>query len=159
MDGIIRGVSLSAGGKELLSGLRVRYPGRELIRKDSRGLPSYIGDFLKGLGSGTRGLKIKYDRSILTPFQKKVFRALVRVKAGSTISYSGLAKAVKTASSRAVGGALRSNPYPLIIPCHRVIKNDGSPGGYAGASRRMQLVKIKLLKQEAGAAKGKQKSR
>lgn len=69
----------------------------------------------------------------LTPFQCKVLKATMSIPLGETRSYKWIAQQVGSPRSvRAVGQALRKNPYPLIIPCHRVIKSDGSLGGYAG---------------------------
>ena len=152
MDGIIRGVSLG-GLKVFINRLKALYPGIKPLVKSSGEPPIFISVFLKNYGSGVPSGKINYDPSILTPFQKKVFRSLARVRAGSTISYAVLAREAGTASPRAVGTALRSNPYPLLIPCHRVIKSDGTPGGFAGSSLRMRSVKIKLLRYEESAAK------
>lgn len=79
----------------------------------------------------------------LTPFQWKVLAAASRIPLGQTRSYKWVARAVgRPKAVRAVGQALKKNPYPLIIPCHRVIKEDGSPGGYAGryGPRKAQLL-------------------
>lgn len=65
---------------------------------------------------------------------------------GETRSYKWVAQRIgRPRAVRAVGQALKKNPYPLIIPCHRVIKEDGSLGGYAG---RQTLKKAKLLAME-----------
>ncbi len=68
-----------------------------------------------------------------TPFQQRVWSALGDIPYGRTISYRQLAQAVNCPRGcRAVGLANRANPLPILIPCHRVIATDGSPGGYAG---------------------------
>ncbi|ASJ16131.1 cysteine methyltransferase [Thermococcus chitonophagus] len=60
----------------------------------------------------------------LTSFEKKVYEWLVKnVKRGEVITYGELARALKT-SPRAIGGAMRRNPYPIIVPCHRVISRE-----------------------------------
>lgn len=64
-----------------------------------------------------------------TPFTQKVLEQLQRIPYGETMSYKDVASEIKS-GSRAVGNACRVNPYPLVIPCHRVIKADGSLGGY-----------------------------
>ncbi|XP_075072105.1 methylated-DNA--protein-cysteine methyltransferase isoform X2 [Mixophyes fleayi] len=81
-------------------------------------------------------------------FNKTVLLALLeKVKMGETISYKGLAEAVgNDKAARAVGGAMRTNPVPLIIPCHRVICSDGSIGNYG--SGRANDVKRWLLAHE-----------
>lgn len=69
----------------------------------------------------------------LTKFQWKVLAVTAKIPLGETRSYKWVAQRVGSPKAvRAVGQALRRNPYPLIIPCHRVIKEDGSLGGYAG---------------------------
>lgn len=68
----------------------------------------------------------------LSPFNKKVVRALQKIPYGQTRSYSEIAKAVGSPHAmRAVGNACRLNPFPLVIPCHRVLRSDGTLGGYA----------------------------
>jgi methylated-DNA-[protein]-cysteine S-methyltransferase len=68
-----------------------------------------------------------------TPFQQEVWAALRRIPAGTTLSYGELAASVGCkAGARAVGAANGSNPIALIIPCHRVIRGDGSLCGYGG---------------------------
>lgn len=71
----------------------------------------------------------------LTPFQKAVFHALCDVPYGETVSYGELAGRIgRPRAARAVGQALRRNPVPIVIPCHRVLGADGSLTGYAGPS-------------------------
>ncbi|MFA5088186.1 MAG: MGMT family protein [Candidatus Omnitrophota bacterium] len=72
-------------------------------------------------------------RARLTPFQKKVLKVVAGIPLGETRSYQWVAgKIGQPLAARAVGQALRRNPYPLIIPCHRVVRRDGSLGAYAG---------------------------
>jgi methylated-DNA-[protein]-cysteine S-methyltransferase len=89
----------------------------------------------------------RLDRSTLTEFQKRVLIATLSIKRGETRSYKEIAKQVGSRNAyRAVGSALKRNPLPIIIPCHRVIKSDGSPGNYnTGGTKR----KIELLRGEA----------
>lgn len=84
-------------------------------------------------------------RSKGTEFQMKVWMLLVQIPAGEVTSYGDIAKALGTAP-RAVGGACRANPLPIIVPCHRVIAADGSLGGYSGG--KGLETKRKLLKHE-----------
>ncbi len=74
-----------------------------------------------------------------TDFQQRVWRALVRIKPGSVRTYGEIAHELNS-SPRAVGNACRSNPVPLIIPCHRVVAAAGI-GGFAGATagRRLEI--------------------
>ncbi len=63
---------------------------------------------------------------------KKIYKKLLEVPKGKITTYGDLAKAVGLKNGqRAVGKIMNKNPYPVIIPCHRVIKSDGKIGGYA----------------------------
>ena len=82
-----------------------------------------------------------------TKFQIKVWKYLKTIKKGSVITYSEVAKGInKPKAVRAVANAIGKNPYAPKIPCHRVIRSDGSLGGYSGKGG----VKTKrfLLKKE-----------
>jgi len=87
-----------------------------------------------------------FNRALrLTEFQWKVLQATMTIPLGQTRSYKWVAKKIGYPQAvRAVGQALKRNPYPLIIPCHRVIREDGSLGGYAGKydKRKSQLLKM-----------------
>ena len=65
-----------------------------------------------------------------TPFQRRVWERMSAIAAGETLSYGALANELGT-SARAVGGACRTNPVPIVIPCHRVVATRGL-GGYSG---------------------------
>ena len=87
----------------------------------------------------------------LTAFEWRVLKAVLTIPLGETRSYQWVAQKIGVPkAARAVGGALRKNPYPLIIPCHRVVKSDGTPGGYAG---KMDGQKRKLLALEQDIAR------
>ncbi len=97
----------------------------------------------------------RLDVSRLTEFQLKVFKAVLKIPFGERRSYKWVAEQIGAPKAvRAVGQALRRNPFPLIIPCHRVIKSDGSLGGYAGnhSDRKTILLDIEqeLKKRMAG---------
>jgi methylated-DNA-[protein]-cysteine S-methyltransferase len=78
-----------------------------------------------------------------TPFQLRVWQELRRIPRGQVISYKELAQRIgNPKASRAVGQANAVNPLPLIIPCHRVIKADGTLGGYSsGVDRKSWLLR------------------
>lgn len=81
-------------------------------------------------------------------FQEHVWYTLLhRVPFGKTITYAQLAElAGNKRAARAVGSAMRRNPFQLLVPCHRVIHSDGKPGNYSGGERNR--VKSWLLKFE-----------
>jgi methylated-DNA-[protein]-cysteine S-methyltransferase len=90
------------------------------------------------------GARTRFELSLVppgTPFQKKVWAALVRIPFGATATYGEIARAVgRPDASRAVGGANHRNPIAIIIPCHRVIGADGSMTGYGGGLSRKRLL-------------------
>jgi O-6-methylguanine DNA methyltransferase len=76
-----------------------------------------------------------------TPFQIKVWQTLRRAPFGTITSYQSLAEALgRPRSARAIGGAMRANPLPIIIPCHRVIAANGSLGGYSAGVQYKRLL-------------------
>ena len=82
-----------------------------------------------------------------TKFQVIVWKYLKSIPRGQTRTYKEVAKAIKRPLSyRAVANAIAKNPYSPLIPCHRVIKSDGSVGGYSGKGG--VETKVKLLKSE-----------
>ena len=86
------------------------------------------------------------DYSLVTsPFQRRAFARLRQVPPGGVVTYQALAAAIGAPSGqRAVGNAMATNPLPIFVPCHRVIKSDGSIGNYGGGVER----KLKLLRAE-----------
>lgn len=90
-------------------------------------------------------------RHRLTKFQKKVYLAVLSIPKGQTRSYGWVAaKAGSPGAYRAVGNALGRNPWPVRVPCHRVIRSDGSIGGYyKGAA-----LKRRILRREKGLTLG-----
>ena len=82
-----------------------------------------------------------------TKFQLKVWKYLKSIPKGQVKTYKQVAKSIKSPkSARAVANACAKNPYAPKIPCHRVIKSDGTVGGYSGSGGIKQ--KLKLLRSE-----------
>ncbi len=77
-----------------------------------------------------------------TTFQQKVWRELLKIPCGATTSYLAIATAIRQPTAmRAVGQAVGSNPVSILVPCHRVLRHDGSIGGYAwGLERKRELL-------------------
>jgi AraC family transcriptional regulator of adaptative response/methylated-DNA-[protein]-cysteine methyltransferase len=85
-----------------------------------------------------------------TAFQWRVWNALTRIPAGETRSYGEIARAIGAPkAARAVGRACGSNKLALIVPCHRVVREDGTSGGWRWGAARKQ----RLLERERGAAR------
>lgn len=78
-----------------------------------------------------------------TEFQKKVYAVVKKIPKGQVRSYKWIAQQIGNPRAyRAVGQALKKNPYPGIIPCHRVIRSNGKLGGYSqGLKKKLSLLK------------------
>lgn len=84
----------------------------------------------------------------LTPFQRKVLIATFNTQKGTVLTYKSIADKINNPKAyRAVGSALAKNPFPIIIPCHRIIKFDRTIGGFGGVSEGLKEKEI-LLKIE-----------
>ena len=83
----------------------------------------------------------------LTSFQKKVYTVVKKIPRGEVRSYGWVAQKIKRAkAARAVGRVLSKNPFPIIVPCHRVVHSDGSLGKYAwGEDLKRRLLEIEEL--------------
>lgn len=91
-----------------------------------------------------RSFDLDVDLTGVTEFQKTVLEATARIPFGATVTYGELAERIdRPEASRAVGSALGENPVPIVVPCHRVVRSDGSVGGYtAGAGYKRQLLEL-----------------
>jgi len=95
---------------------------------------------------------VRYDFARVTPFQQDVYRAALRVPPGQVRTYGWLAQALgrDRGASRAIGGALGRNPWPLLVPCHRFVGADGrmtgfsAPGGIEAKRRLLALEGAEL---------------
>lgn len=89
-----------------------------------------------------------------TEFQKRVRAIVYAIPSGQTLTYGAVRDLLKNSSARAVGGACRANPIPLIVPCHRVIAQNGVGGfmgagaGDGGAKHNAISIKQQLLRHE-----------
>ncbi len=135
----MRGKALAA--VDLRPGItRSAPPATAAARKVASGLERYFQD-----PAFTPSFKLEISG---TPFQRRVWRALGRIRPGTTITYGALARKLGT-SARAIGGACRKNPVPIVVPCHRVVAAGGA-GGFMGHSRgRTMDIKSWLLDHEA----------
>jgi len=122
---------------ELVRALRKEFP-RAQISKGQR-----ARRFLGALNDHLSGQEVRLPVDVRgTDFQLKVWMALRDIPLGETRSYSEMARIIgEPKAVRAVANACASNPVPLIIPCHRVIRKDGSLGGYGlGIGRKKTLL-------------------
>jgi methylated-DNA-[protein]-cysteine S-methyltransferase len=93
-----------------------------------------ISQILEYLNGSRREFSITIDWKVCTPFQKQVLTRTMQIGYGQVMTYGQLASELgKPAASRAVGGAMASNPLPIVVPCHRVVAADGRLTGYSAA--------------------------
>ena len=112
---------------------------------------SYNERFIKELRNFLSGRRRVFKSRIHllgTDFQKKVWQAAIKIPYGKVASYGDIAERIgRQDASRAVGNAMGANPIPLIVPCHRVIRSDGSLGGFgAGTPLKKKLLALEGTK-------------
>jgi AraC family transcriptional regulator of adaptative response/methylated-DNA-[protein]-cysteine methyltransferase len=126
------------------SALKRRFPNAE-IRPDDGTIAPWVEGALKAIRTPSEAPDVPVDVRG-TAFQEAVWQELRKIPLGETRSYADIAKAVgQPGAVRAVGTANGSNPVSVLVPCHRVIRSDGSLGGYGGGIEN----KKKLLAAEA----------
>lgn len=107
---------------------------RKVLELSKRFLRSFFA------GRSYRANTVPIDWRFFSSFDRRVLATLIKTS-GGTISYGELARQSGVPLAvRAVGNALRRNPVPILIPCHRVIRKDQSLGGYAGGIRWKQIL-------------------
>ena len=120
-----------------------RFPGAELVRDDAATAEA-AASVRRWVEAGKVDPRPRCDL-VGTSFQRRVWQAIARIPRGQVISYGELARRAGNARAvRAAAGACGANPVPLLIPCHRVIRSDGSLGGFGGGL----AMKRKLLARE-----------
>ena len=133
-------VSLGSSDEMLEAALAGEYPAAER-RRDGSGLTQWVNALLAHLNGQQPHLQLPLDVQA-TAFQWRVWTELQNIPYGSTRSYSEIAGAVGNPNAaRAVAQACASNPVAIVIPCHRVVRENGEPGGYRwGAERKERLL-------------------
>ncbi|MEE9296434.1 MAG: methylated-DNA--[protein]-cysteine S-methyltransferase [Phycisphaerae bacterium] len=106
-----------------------RWPGARKARHVPAELRKAVRSYFRGK---TIGFNVPLDLSALTEFRQRVTEAARRIPYGRTASYTDLARAAgHPRASRAAGSTMACNPLPLFVPCHRVLRSDGSLGGFS----------------------------
>jgi AraC family transcriptional regulator, regulatory protein of adaptative response / methylated-DNA-[protein]-cysteine methyltransferase len=133
-------VLLGDDSEALTSDLRRRFQAAELLPSDDASAQR-IADVLAHAWTPTLPLTVPLDLRG-TSFQQQVWQALCRVPFGTTTSYAAIARQIgRPEASRAVGQAIGANPVAIAVPCHRVVRSDGSLSGYRwGAERKTRLL-------------------
>lgn len=138
-------ILLGTGEDELRSELEREFPAARHERVDAgrdEWLARVIAEVHANLGwSETSAAPMPPFDLRATAFQWRVWQALTRIPAGETRSYSAVAQAIGSPRAvRAVARACASNRLAIVVPCHRVIREDGSPGGYRWGLARKRLL-------------------
>ncbi len=138
-QGICR-VGLADEDEELKMTLRQEFPAAELYQDDQQ-LSPWLAEVVRHLAGEQPHLELPLAIRA-TAFQWRVWEELRAIPYGQTRSYSEIARAIgQPAARRAVAQACKQNPVPLVIPCHRVVRDDGNTGGYRwGAERKKRLL-------------------
>jgi AraC family transcriptional regulator of adaptative response/methylated-DNA-[protein]-cysteine methyltransferase len=136
----ICGISLGDSERELEEGLRREYPAAQIGREEGA-LSEWVGEIVSHLEGKQPNLDLPLDVQA-TAFQWQVWEKLRTIPYGSTRSYGEIAKAIgRPTASRAVAQACGSNRTALLIPCHRVVQENGGLGGYRwGIERKRALL-------------------
>ena len=138
-----RGISALYLGKDdaaLQTALRREYPRAEISR-DRNGLEGWVGKILEHLRGREPNLDLPTDVQA-TAFQRRVWEELRKIPYGTTRTYSQVARAIgKPRAIRAVARACATNPVSVVVPCHRVVREDGKLAGYRwGLDRKRTLL-------------------
>jgi len=126
----------------LLKTFQIRFPEASFTDLD-RKRNKRANNIIKFIEQPHGGLNVLLDMRG-TEFQKKVWSAIREIPSGETASYIDLAKRLKQPKAvRAVARACAMNPLAVVVPCHRIIKNDGTLSGYRwGVERKQQLLEL-----------------
>jgi len=140
----IAAVILGDDDKELDNWMRSHFQS-ESIERDDEGLRNLVTPVLDAVAGKRSPEELPLDPRG-SEFQHQVWKELRRIPSGQTRTYSQIAENIgRPAAVRAVARACATNPIAVIVPCHRVIRRDGTLGGYAGGLER----KKQLLAREA----------
>ncbi|MDO8785830.1 MAG: MGMT family protein [Syntrophales bacterium] len=124
--------------------IRLYFPGavkrsHEIIEKISLEIQEYLS------GVPVVFSLANFDFSACSKFQQKVLLQNMRIPRGFVTTYGRLADELSLPKgARAVGNALAGNPFPLMIPCHRVVRVNGMPGGYGGGGPGMKIALLEM---------------
>jgi AraC family transcriptional regulator of adaptative response/methylated-DNA-[protein]-cysteine methyltransferase len=155
----ISAVYLGDQDEKLVESLRREYPQAE-IRRTSAEASKWVRAIVRHLAGAQPQLDLPTD-VIATAFQRRVWEALRRIPSGAICSYSEIARLLgQPRAARAVARACATNPTAIVVPCHRVIRGDGTLGGYRwGLHRKKSLLEQELrYANDAGAPAKKNRS-
>ncbi|MFL5870584.1 MAG: methylated-DNA--[protein]-cysteine S-methyltransferase [Solirubrobacterales bacterium] len=109
------------------------------VREAIAGITALLG----GRGGDLSSVSLDFDR--VEPFDRRVYELARGIRPGETRSYGELARSLGEPDARRVGAALARNPFPIVVPCHRVVAADGGMGGFSapgGVATKRRLLAI-----------------
>lgn len=143
--GLVRIAFAVQGHERALDELAQRVGPR--ILADTRPLDGPARELDEYFAGRRRAFDLPLDHRLTSGFRADVLAQLPRIGYGDTASYADVARAAgHPRAVRAVGSACGANPLPIVVPCHRVVRSDGTSGGYAGGAEAKRI----LLTLEAG---------
>ena len=122
----------------MLDALQTRFPNASIMH-DQRGLSDLVGKLEHVVARPGQELGIALDMRG-SDYQKRVWELLRQIPVGETTSYGALATRLGTSDARDVTEAIGSNTIAILVPCHRVVKKDGSISGYRWGVRRKRIL-------------------
>ena len=142
--GIVRTILPAEDADEVLEDLARRVSVR-ILRTDTPAITLARLELDEYFDGRRRGFEVPLDWTLTKAFRRKVLQATARIPYGQTSSYRQVAVAAGSENAvRAAGSALATNPLPILVPCHRVLRSDGNLGQYLGG----QAAKAQLLSLE-----------
>ena len=123
--------------------IRAAWPNAVEADNELPRLRKQVVDYFRGRPTA---FTVEIDWRDMPVFRRAVLRQCHRISYGATVSYRDLARAAgRPRAVRAVGGAMAHNPVPLVVPCHRVLRSDGSLGGFSspgGVKMKERLLRL-----------------
>ena len=120
-------------------------------------LPRFQQEVFNYFSGKPTSFDVRIDLAGVSPFRRTVLEVCLKVPYGKTASYADLARAAgNPAAMRAAGGAMANNPIPLVIPCHRVLRSNGSIGGFSsprGVAQKIRLLELEGVRLDADPAR------
>jgi AraC family transcriptional regulator of adaptative response/methylated-DNA-[protein]-cysteine methyltransferase len=135
-------IQFAASDDELIEGLKREFP-FAARKPDEGGLQAWVAALLQKMTGKELNAALPLDIRA-TAFQRRVWTYLQSIPFGETMSYGQVAKGIgQPTASRAVARACATNPVAIAIPCHRVVREDGSSSGYRwGVERKRALLEV-----------------
>jgi AraC family transcriptional regulator of adaptative response/methylated-DNA-[protein]-cysteine methyltransferase len=148
-------VALGEDDGDLEAALRSEFPAADRVRRDDDAIAPAVESLLDYLAGTLPHPDLPLDVQA-TAFQRRVWSELTTIPPGETRSYAEIAAAIgQPEARRAVGRACATNPVPLVVPCHRVLRSDGALGGYRwGLGRKRALIEAERRRQAASLPAG-----